>query len=992
MIRKCLLLALSAFSLSNFVSAGPTPNDPVDLTALVNPFIGTGGHGHTFPGATVPFGMVQLSPDTRLTGWDGCSGYHDSDTIVYGFSHTHLSGTGVSDYGDILFMPVVGLVQMANGYHGETKPADPDSGYASRFRKETEQAQPGYYSVHLDDSDIDVELTATARTGLHRYSFPASAESHVIVDLSHRDMVLEAEFQYVNEYEIAGMRRSNAWATDQLVYFVARFSKPIQEFGLFVDGNWRRGPRTVSGSDIRAYLRFPSETDQQVSVQVGLSSVDYEGARKNLEAELTLDDFDGAREQARDTWQAALSKIEVEGGTDEQRRVFYSALYHTMIAPNLFSDVDGRVRGMDGKIHAPGHDVYTVFSLWDTFRAAHPLFTLIEEKRTNDFLKTFIHQFRTGGKLPIWELAGNYTGCMIGYHSIPVIADAYLKGIRDYDANALFDAMLVSADADVLGLDAYKARGFIPADHESESVSKTLEYGYDDWCIARMGEALGRTKVAARFDARAQSYKNLFDPTTGFLRPRRNGGWVEPFDPREVNFNFTEANAWQYSLFVPHDLDGLTGLLGGDKNFVERLDAMFSATSSTTGRDQADITGLIGQYAHGNEPSHHVAYLYNFAGQAWKTQGKVHQILNELYSNTPDGLSGNEDCGQMSAWYVLSALGFYPVCPGSNEYVIGTPLFDRATINFEDGKRFVLEAERDKPGDFYIQSTALNGEPHADGFLRHADLVSGGEFKFELGSEPNEEWASAEANRPSSKMSAESILAVPFIRSGGQVFRENVSVTMGHVDRVLALHYTLDGTDPDVNSPRYEGALILDESKELRAIAIGSNNQTSAVVSAHFHKLGHDWTIELGTEYSPQYAAGGSNALIDGLRGAPDFRTGAWQGWWEQDLIATIDMKRTQPLQVLDAGFLQDTRSWIWMPTQLEIYTSVTGEDFTLAATVENEIALDDETGVHQLSAKLGGVEARYVRIVARTLGIIPDWHIGRGNPTWIFADEVTIE
>ncbi len=989
MATEFLILALSLAPQAEQESAQPSR----DLAQFVDPFIGTGGHGHTFPGATRPFGMVQLSPDTRLTGWDGCSGYHFSDDIIYGFSHTHLSGTGVSDYGDILFMPAVGPVQLDNGYRGESAPPEPLAGYSSRFQKSTERASPGYYAVHLEEPDVDVELTTTARTGLHRYRFPKSEASHIVVDLAHRDTVIDAQLRVVNDREIEGMRSSNAWATDQRVFFVARFSRAFAEFGLEQDSEMVSEAKAVHGGQLKGFFRFPTNAGDEVLIQVGISSVDLEGARRNLDAEALPWDFDTARALARADWNQTLSKIFVEGGTLEQKRIFYTALYHSSIAPNLFSDVDGRVRGMDGKTHNPGHDVYTVFSLWDTFRATHPLFTLIERGRTTEFMQTFLHQFRTGGKLPIWELAGNYTGCMIGYHAIPAITDAVLKGIGGFDASALLDAMVVSADADVLGLDSYKQLGFIPADHESESVSKTLEYGYDDWCIARLAEALGRPELAKRFDRRSLAYRNVFDPESGFMRPRQNGGWIEPFDPREVNFNFTEANAWQYAMFVPHDLSGLIDAHGGDGKFVAKLDGLFGADSSTTGRDQADITGLIGQYAHGNEPSHHVAYLYSYAGERWKTEQRVHQILSELYQDRPDGLSGNEDCGQMSSWYVLSALGFYPVCPGSDEYVLGTPLFDRATLNFEDGKSFIIEADRTADNEFHIHSAVLNGEEYEAGYLSHRTLIAGGALKLQLGASPNTSWASAAGSRPSSAVSSVNALAVPNIQSSGRVFRDSVDVTIAHADSDAALYYTLDGSEPSENSARYLGPLQFDESTELRAMAINEHGWVSAPIRASFKRLDHDWTIKLDSPYSPQYTGGGPNGLIDGLRGVADFRVGSWAGWFGEDMQATIDLGKETAVRRVEVGFLQDIRSWIWAPTSVEVWTSTDGEQFTKAAVIENTLALDETSATLQpFILELEGAPVRYVRVLSKVLPVIPDWHLGRGNDAWVFADEILIE
>ncbi|MCK5838586.1 MAG: GH92 family glycosyl hydrolase, partial [Bacteroidales bacterium] len=623
-----------------------TPDKYEDFTVYVDPFIGTGGHGHTYPGAAWPFGMVQLSPDTRLTGWDGCSGYHYSDHVIYGFSHTHLSGTGVPDYGDILLMPTTGGIHLNNGSKTEI-----DKGYGSRFRHETEMASPGYYAVTLDDYQIDVELTVTPRTGFHKYIFPATDEANIILDLEHRDKVIESEIRIINDHKIEGFRRSDAWANDQHVYFVARFSQPFDTAAIALNGKILIDTMYAKGNALKAFFRFNTKTNNEILVKVGISAVSIEGARKNLDHELQGWNFSVAKKVAHEAWHKVLKKIKVKGGTTEQKKTFYTALYHAYLAPNLFMDVDGQYRGTDLYIHtATNFTNYTLFSLWDTFRAEHPLFTILEEKRTADFIKTMLAQYTNGGQLPVWELAGNYTGCMIGYHSVSVIVDAYMKGIRDFDANLAMEAMKHSADQDHLGLEYYKNNGYIPSNKEGESVSKTLEYAYDDWCIAQMANEMGEQNDYEKYIRRAQNYKNIFDPSTGFMRAKVDGFWFNPFDPLEVNFNYTEANSWQYSFFVPQDLEGLIYLMGGKNAFEKKLDDLFIADSKTTGREQSDITGLIGQYAHGNEPSHHMAYLYNYVNKPWKTQEKIREIMDNLYSAEPDGLCGNEDCGQMSAW------------------------------------------------------------------------------------------------------------------------------------------------------------------------------------------------------------------------------------------------------------------------------------------------------------------------------------------------------
>ena len=661
----------------------PVPHNDLKLSDYVNPFIGTGGHGHTYPGASRPFGMMQLSPDSRLYGWDGCGGYHYSDSIIYGFSHTHLSGTGVPDYGDILLMPFTGENHWNNGYDG-----DVDQGYGSRFSHANETAKAGYYQVALADYNINAELTTSKRSGMHRYTFPEGEAQKVILDLAHRDQVLKSEFTIVNETTIEGVRISNAWAREQHAYFVMNFSRPFTNQLTMNDDS-----KLNAGNLLKAILEFEA-SNKPLLVRIGISAVDIEGARNNLATEINHWDFDKLHEESVAAWEKELHKIEITTEDKDELAVYYTALYHSFLNPNLFSDADGRYRGMDMQIHKSDKPVYTVFSLWDTFRGTHPLFTLVQQDRTNEFINTFLHQYQQGGTLPIWELSANYTGCMIGYHSIPVITDAYVKGIRDYDVDLAMKAMLTSSEADILGLKSYKKYGYIPAGDEPESVSKTLEYAYDDWCIAQMAGAMGKNETKDTYMERAQFYKNLYDPTSGFLRAKMNSSWFAPFDPAEVNFNYTEANAWQYSLFAPQDVDGLIKLMGGPEKLEAHLDALFVAPDATSGRHQVDITGLIGQYAHGNEPSHHMAYLYNYTGKPWKAQEKLDQIMNELYSNTPDGLSGNEDCGQMSSWYNLSAMGFYSVTPGTDYYMVGAPRFTETTMHLENGNTFTRKSSQ----------------------------------------------------------------------------------------------------------------------------------------------------------------------------------------------------------------------------------------------------------------------------------------------------------
>ena len=943
------------------------------LTSLVNPFIGTGGHGHTYPGATLPFGMMQLSPDTRLDGWDGCSGYHYSDNYIYGFSHTHLSGTGVSDYGDILLMPTNEMI-FNNG-------ADGEKGYRTHFSHEEEFASPGFYKVHLDSTNIHVELTVTQRAGMHRYEFPSSENQFIIIDLEHRDQLLDFDIKKINDYEFNGFRHSKAWAEDQRVFFHIKFSHPTKQPTFF--------HRTPDRRSRMAGLEFENPNNEPVFVSIGISAVDEEGAQRNLEEEIGSKSFDLLKQEANEIWEKQLEKIVVESDNEDYKTNFYTALYHTMIAPNLYQDVDGRYRGMDLEVHkASNFDYYTVFSLWDTYRAAHPLYTLIEQDRTNDFINTFLAKYDEGSILPIWDLSANYTGCMIGYHGVPVIADAYLKGIRGYDTKKALEAMKHSATRDHLGLESYKGTGFIPVEEESESVSKTLEYAYDDWTISEMAKTMGDSETATEYAGRAQYYKNLYNPETGFFQGRFRNTWFGPFDPFEVNFNYTEANAWQYSLYAPQDISGLINLMGGKEQLENHLDRLFTAKSETSGRDQADITGLIGQYAHGNEPSHHMAYLYNFVNKPQKTQEKVHKILTELYTNTPDGISGNEDCGQMSAWYVFSSMGFYPVTPGSNQYIIGTPLFPKSSINLENGNTFTVEAKGLSAENIYITSAHLNGEPLNRTYLFHEEITKGGHLIFELASSPSS-WGTQDHEIPKTEISGNIITPAPFIASGDVAFKNQTNVVLESVSETASIYYSIDNGE----FKKYEEPISISEKCTLSTYAEADGHKSN-ILHTEFYKIDPNVSITLETEYANQYNAGGNDALIDGIKGAKDFRTGAWQGYQDTDVVAIVDLGSIKPIETIEVSFLQDQRSWIFYPTEVECFVAP-GKTFYKnlpKQEIDSETPSEDSE-IKTLQFNMNGYSARYIKIVAKNLGDLPKWHLGApyDGKAWIFVDEITI-
>lgn len=753
MLRNIILSACLALPLGLAAQTAEAP-----LTQYVNLFVGTGGHGHTHPGALVPHGMIQPGPDTRIHDWDACSGYYYDDTLLNGFAHTRLSGTGCADFGDFLVMPFTGTPDLR--YVGE-KGKVQNVAYASPFSHQRETAMPGYYAVTLDRYGIRAELTATERTAMHRYAYPDSARTKgVILDL---DYAIQEEtnqvmrFEQVDSVTIRAFRRSVWWAYQQDLYFYARFSRPIRSVREVVDTVTEGTKAEPRHKVVMTFDLLPGEP---LLLKSSISSLDYDGARRNLEAEQPAWDFDGTRRAALAKWERCLDKIHIKTGDADQRTIFYTALYHANISPNLFCDVDGRYLGMDLKPHegTPGSPMYTIFSLWDTFRALHPLISIIAPEQNEAYIRALIQKGKDGGLVPKWDCVANYTGCMIGYHFASLVADAYAKGYRDFDVDAAYRACLRSADYDTTGITPACPRwlypyimpksryylgkiGYAPCDGDKEAVSKGLEYAYDDWCISQLATALGHSDDARRFARRAQSYREYFDPTVGFMRGKKlDGTWREPFDPRSSdhrNDDYCEGNAYQWSWFAPHDVEGLVKLYGGRRQFVAKLNALFSASSQLTGQNvSADISGLIGQYAHGNEPSHHIIHLYNYVGEPWRTQELVDSVLYTLYHNAPDGLSGNEDCGQMSAWYLLNAMGFYQVCPGKPVYSIGRPILDEAVINLPSGKRFTIIARNNSRRNKYVQRITLNGRVLRTPFFTHAQLTGGGTLELVMGPKP----------------------------------------------------------------------------------------------------------------------------------------------------------------------------------------------------------------------------------------------------------------
>ncbi len=951
-----------------------------DYTKLVNPFIGTGGHGHTYPGATMPFGMMQLSPDTRMADWDGSSGYHYSDSVIYGFSHTHLSGTGIPDYCDLLMMP----------FTGEVKWNKED--YRSPFSHKKEKASPGYYEVVLDKHNIKAQLTTSARSGMHQYTFAANAtEGSILIDLNHRDKVLECIIEKVNDREIRGFRRSKSWAQNQYFYFHIIFEQPITTFLVNLEGKVNTVPRVSSEiGGLQAQVKFKLPSNGVLRAKVGISAVSAERARQNLLYEIKGWEFDQLKGKARSAWNKELSKIDVKGGTNDQQVSFYTALYHTMIVPNIFQDVDGRYRGTDNNIHeANDFTNYSVFSLWDTYRAYHPLMTIIDRKRTRDWIKTFLNQHRSGGMLPVWELAANETFCMIGYHSVPVIVDAYQKGIFKGDEKELLEAMMAYAESNRFGLEHYRNYGYLGNEKEHESVSKTLEYAYDDWCIARFAKMTDNDAVYSRYIQRAQYYKNVFDPATKHMRGKLQGMWYAPFEPREINNFYTEGNSWQYSFAVPQDIETLIALHGGKEAFAGKLNELFTTSSQTTGRDQPDVTGLIGQYAQGNEPSHHMAYLFNYAGMPWRTQELVHRINNEFYKNTPDGLIGNEDCGQMSAWFIFSAMGFYPVCPGNGEYVLGTPLFDEVKINLENGNTFTIKAKRNHAGSFYVGSTLLNGKVHSKLYLDHNEIMKGGQIEFVLTGQPDTGTLPTSA-LPHSRIEAPSIVAVPYADIQSNKFREKITVRLGGITPGADIYYNLVYDSTHTGFIKYTAPVIVERSAKLLFYAT-KGDARSGTVTQEFFRVPGDVSINVLSKVHPMYTAGGPEALIDGITGTTNWKAGEWQSYFDTDLDAVIDLQKVKPIKYLGVHVLQDVSPWILYPQEVIFFGSNDGIQYTEVSRVKNTAGQQMDNATVQDLGMAVNIKARYIKVKVVNGGKLPAWHESAGNPSHLFIDEIII-
>ncbi len=936
------------------------------FTKYVNPFIGTGGHGHTFPGTVWPFGMVQLSPDTRVDGWDGCSGYHYTDSVILGFSHTHLSGTGIADYCDILIMPGNGSISLGEIEEGKYP--------VSTFKKSNERATPASYQVLLDNSKTLVQLTVTPRTGVHKYTFQSKENNWLVIDLKHRDKIEKAGFQIVQKDEIGGSRISSSWSKNQRVFFYLKFSSNIDQIKFSTDS-------------LKMFCFFKELKNKTLTIQCSLSPVDLKGAQKNLQEEWINFNFKKAIKNCDDMWNKLLSRVNIQQPQKEdynKLKIFYSALYHCLIHPSLSQDVDGRYYGMDGMIHQAKKNStrYTVFSLWDTYRAAHPLYQLIYPDYNKQFVNTFLEQFKETKRLPVWELASFETYCMIGNHSIPVLANYFLQNenLDRVEKNLIIESIEKTLEAGYSNIAQFK-KGFISMNESAESVSKTIENSIDFGALS---------EISKKYYPEKEYYKNLFNPKTGFFQSKIANKFLVNFDPREVNFNFTEANAWQYLFGAHHDIDGIIDCLNiSDKknnklrskaeSLEFKLDELFGSSSEMNGRVQADITGLIGQYAHGNEPSHHVAYLYNYCNRNDKTQKLVQQIMDSFYTNKPEGLCGNEDCGQMSAWYVFSSLGFYPVNPITGTYQTGIPQFKNVELFPGGNQKMKLVSNKNDGSKWVYKIVKNNVESDNEIKLRDGDKV---EFLFS-----NVQYLKAK-NSNTRIGNINDVL--PYLEQGDDVFIDSTSVVLSSINE-KTIQYTFDTLE---SIEEYHTPLVIRNQKKLFFRTIDQiQRKPSKWIYTEFKPKPDNLSYCVTGQFDSQYSAGGKMALADGKIGSTDFRDGRWQGYWGQDIEIDIKINEKVNPEEISIGCLQDQGSWILLPKRIEIYVQDknTGA-FVYLDSISHKVPTNlNQSLIHIFKIK-NIKESKSIRIKVINPGKLPDWHASSGNNSWIFLDEINVK
>jgi len=1002
-MRKYLLALLILTTLC----FGKNPLDYVD------PFIGTDGHGHTFPGATLPFGMVQLSPSNDFKAWDWCSGYHYSDSVLKGFAHTHISGPGLAGLGDILLMPTVGKILTDPGTE-----QNPENGYRSRFSHENETASPGYYQVLLVDYDVNVELTCTERVGFHRYRFPKSDEANIIFDPTHHiaESIFDANIEFVSENKIRGYKESKGEAGTRKVYFIAQFSKKPKKIGITSNGKIVN-KKSSSGKKVKGFVQFSTEQDEEIEVHVAISHVSFEGAEKNLIAETKNKNFDKVVAEAKTIWTKQLSKIDVNMLSEKDKTIFYTGLYHSSMSPNLYMDVDGKYK-INGKVYSSNHPQYSMFSTWDTFRATHPLYTIINQKITTDMVNSMVDRDAVNEVgLPLWELYGYDNRCMPGYSTVPVIADAILKDIPGIDKEAAFTAIYNAAfnntksspNYDVNGIDEYIALGYVPMEIGS-SISKTTEYCYYDWCIARVAEKLGKTKEQKMFDDRAKYFASHFYKENGYLWPKSStGDWLKKMDltvwDDGLIRNYVSGNIWAYSTFVPHGIPALIKLHGNEQKFAEFLDGIIADTTSLGGNAHVDISGFIGKYGHGDEPGHHLAYLYNYVGQPWKSQKLIREVMEKMYFDTPKGFENNEDLGQMSSWYLFSALGFYPVCPGDGKYILGSPLVNDAEINLENGKTFKIITKNNSKKNQYIQSVNLNGKKYTKTYISHDDIMTGGLLEFVMGDKPKYKYGSKKKDYPDykdqSKVQGKIIVKspsafMPFETEIGNCFAESRIVELHCNTNDVKIYFTTDGTSPSEKSNLYTKPLQLDKYTNLKAIAIAKDLKPSPIFKKEYFPSLADGKneypkIKLLTP-NHNYGNNDGSMLIDGKIGSLVFSDGKYTGFLGSDMVAVIDLGESRKISNLSIGVLDDMKVWIFPAIGLKIETSDDNENFEVIAS--RDLPMPD----HEVPANLArhqlefdSQKTRYIKVTVQGTKKCPEFHAGAGIDSFLFVDEIMV-
>lgn len=1002
-IPHCILLALA------FWATGCTAPEQVgDPLAYVDPMIGTGGHGHTFPGATVPFGMVQLSPSNDYKNWDWCSGYHYSDTIIKGFAHTHISGPGLSGLGDILLMPA------REPHAGPGTEAEPGTGYRARFSHDDETAAAGYYAVELRDEGVLAELTAGQRTGYHRYTFEPGKPAYLIIDPNHHinEHIQDTYLEWVSDREFRGYKAVEGWSAGQRrQHFYARFSKPVKSMTLTREGRAVAG-RSGRGKGLVAQLDFGLENGGAVEVALALSSVSMEGAQANLEAEGTPG-FDEARAKAEAQWREVLGKVTLFGASQEQLRVYYTGMYHAFISPNLISDADGQYY-VEGEVRQSDIPQYSNFSTWDTYRALHPFFTIVEQEKTAAFVNSLSSRVVDAGVgLPSWECLGYDNRCMIGYSAVSPIADAVLKQVpgigRDaaYEAirYAAFDRTKHSQVSDLNGMDDYLKYGYVTAE-TGVSVSKTTEQNYCDWAIARVAEQMGKTKDQLLFDQRAIAYRNLFDPQTGYLMPRRRTGEMVRLDTSRwspLKGHFISGNIWAYSAYTPHDMKGAMQLHGGRAAYAKWLKGVFENDAPLEGEQHVDISGFIGKYGHGDEPGHHMAYLFNYVGMPWLTQQYVAEVLRTMYKDTPDeGSINNEDLGQMSAWYLLSALGLYQVAPGDGVFQLGSPLHPKAVLHLESGKDFTVVAQG-APEHIYVQRVWLNGKPYEKNYLPYEAIMSGGELKFEMGPRPNREWGSAPAHTFPGDFADTAAAEVaplgtpaPFEARGGAFFQVSREVVLDCAQAGARIYYTLDGSAPSEASELYQGPIRITEDAVLQAIAYSPGLNPSGIYAKPYFKSiladlpeGYPrFTVE---QQGFPYGEEGGLQLFDQQIGSESYSDNKWTGI-KDDIEVQLDLGEPRQAREVWVGALTETGSWIFPPSSIEVWAGSSPGQLSKVGELQLPAQEAGEKAVHRYRVPIEKGSYRYFTMKASNYGPTPAWHGAADGELWLFLDEIMIK